>query len=104
LHESFTDHGVAKMRDVPALSVEPGKPVVLAPGGYHLMLMGLKQALKEGDTFPVTLSFEKAGQVTAMVKVQKSGTNVMGHDAMGGGMDMHGMPMPGGGTASMPPK
>jgi len=43
--------------------------VLLAPGGYHGMLMGLTTALKEGDSFPVTLSFEKAGEVTVNVDV-----------------------------------
>ena len=61
LHESFDDHGVSKMRSVGALRVEPGKPVTLAPGGYHIMLTGLKQPLNQGDEFPVTLTFEKAG-------------------------------------------
>jgi periplasmic copper chaperone A len=88
LHESFTDNGVAKMRDVTTLPVEPGKPLTLAPEGYHIMLTGLKQPLKQGDTFPVTLSFAKAGQVTATVTVQKAG----------GGMSMPGMPMHGGDT------
>jgi hypothetical protein len=103
LHGSFTDHGVAKMRDVAALPVGPGKSVTLEPGGYHIMLMGLKQPLKQGDTFPVTLLFEKAGQVTATVTVQKAGAGMsMGHDAMGG-MNMPGMPMQGGGTAGKSP-
>jgi periplasmic copper chaperone A len=88
LHESFTDNGVAKMRDVTTLPVEPGKPLTLSPDGYHIMLTGLKQPLKQGDTFPVTLSFAKAGQVTATVTVQKAG----------GGMSMPGMPMHGGDT------
>jgi copper(I)-binding protein len=65
LHRSFDDHGVMKMRPVGPLPIEPGKPVTLAPGGYHIMLVGLKQALQRGDSFPVTLSFAKAGQVTA---------------------------------------
>ena len=88
LHESFTDNGVAKMRDVTTLPVEPGKPLTLSPDGYHIMLTGLKQPLKQGDTFPVTLSFAKAGQVTATVTVQKAG----------GSMSMPGMPMHGGDT------
>jgi copper(I)-binding protein len=98
LHESFTDNGIAKMRDVAGLAVQPGKPVTLAPGGYHIMLTGLKQPLKQGDTFPVTLSFERAGQITATVTVQKAGGGMpMGHDAMGG-MNMPGMSMQGGAT------
>ena len=71
LHESFTEHGVAKMRAVAALPVVQGKPVTLAPGGYHIMLMGLKQPLRQGDSFPVTLSFEQSGQVTATVTVRR---------------------------------
>ena len=90
LHESFTEHGVAKMRGVATLPVVPGMPVTLAPGGHHIMLMGLKQQLKDGDSFPVTLSFEHSGQVTAMVTVRRMGGAVSaGHDGMGG------MTMPG---------
>jgi copper(I)-binding protein len=96
LHESFDDHGVSNMRSVGALPVEPGKPVTLAPGGYHIMLTGLKQPLNQGDEFPVTLTFEKAGQVTATVTVRKAGTGMpMGHDMMGG-PSMRDMPMQGG--------
>ena len=49
------------MRGVAALPIELAKPVMLAPGGYHIMLMGLKRTLEQGDRFPVTLSFVKAG-------------------------------------------
>ena len=73
LHESFVDHGVAKMRAVPALPVGPGKPVTLAPNGYHIMLMGLSRALQPGDTFPVTLTFAHAGAVAATVTVRGAG-------------------------------
>ena len=100
LHESFTDNGVAKMRDVAALPVTPGKPVTLAPGGYHIMLMGLKQPLKQGDTFPITLSFAKAGQLTATVTVQKPSVSMpTGSNSMGG-MNMPGTPMQGGGASN----
>jgi periplasmic copper chaperone A len=96
LHESYDDHGVAKMRSVAALPVEPGKPVSLAPGGYHIMLTGLKQPLHQGDEFPVTLIFEKVGPVTTTVTVRKAGGSMpMGHETMGG-MQMHDMPMQGG--------
>jgi copper(I)-binding protein len=93
LHESINDNGVMKMRPVASLPITPGKPVMLAPGGYHIMLMGLKQTLKEGDSFPVTLSFAKAGPITATVMVEKAGAAVMpgmDHGTMGG------MSMPGG--------
>ena len=103
LHESFTENGVAKMRAVGALPVAQGNKVTLAPGGYHIMLMNLKQPLRQGDAFPVTLNFEKAGQVTATITVQKAGGSMpMGHDATGG-MNMPGMPMHGWDTPSSRP-
>jgi hypothetical protein len=81
LHESFSEGGVAKMRPVGSLPVEQAKPVVLAPGGYHVMLMGLKQPLKQGDVFPITLSFANAGQLTAQVTVgQPSASTTMPMD------------------------
>jgi periplasmic copper chaperone A len=61
------------MRPVGPLPVGPGKPLVLAPGGYHVMLMGLKQPLKAGDSFPVTLTFAKAGAINATASVGKAG-------------------------------
>lgn len=73
LHESFTENGVSRMRPVGPVHIAPGKPVTLAPGGLHIMLMGLKQPLKTGETFPVTLSFAKAGDVTTNAKVEKPG-------------------------------
>jgi hypothetical protein len=76
LHESFSQGGVAKMRPVASLAVEQAKPVVLAPGGYHIMLMGLKQPLKQGDVFPVTLTFANAGELTTKVTVEQQGANM----------------------------
>ena len=83
LHESSDDHGVMKMRPVASLPVQPGETVALQPGGYHIMLVGLKRALNPGDSVPVTLTFAKAGQVTAVAMVEKRGA-APAHDAMGG--------------------
>ncbi len=69
LHKSFDDHGIMKMRPVPTLPIAPGHPITLAPGGYHIMLMGLKRDLKPGDSFPITLTFAKAGPITATATV-----------------------------------
>ncbi len=71
LHESKMVDGVMQMRPVQAAPVAPGQPLVLAPGGYHIMLMGLKQPLKEGETVPVTLMFQKAGAVAVQATVQR---------------------------------
>jgi len=72
IHEMALEGGVMKMRAVPKLPLPAGKSVDLKPGGYHVMLMDLKQPLKEGDTVPVTLAFtDKDGkQVTQEVKAQ----------------------------------
>ena len=69
LHETVVKDGIASMPHAMSIPVPAGQSVQLAPGGYHGMLMGLTTALKEGDSFPVTLSFEKAGQVTVNVDV-----------------------------------
>jgi copper(I)-binding protein len=58
IHEMSMDGNVMKMRAIPGLDLPAGKAVDLKPGGYHVMLMGLKQALKEGETVAVTLVIE----------------------------------------------
>ena len=73
LHESMSDMGMMKMRPVPGLPVAPDKPVSLAPGGYHIMLMGLKAPLKQGDSFPFSLRFEHAPPITVTVNVEAVG-------------------------------
>ncbi len=74
IHEMKMEGGVMKMQEVAGgLAVDAGKSVALAPGGYHLMLMGLKAPLKEGDKVPVTLTFEKAGKVDATLDVRGIG-------------------------------
>ena len=81
VHETINDQGTMKMRPVNGLALAPGKPVILSPGGYHVMLMGLKAPLKLGDTFPLTLTFEHAAPVTVTVTVE---TPAGGMGGMGG--------------------
>ena len=95
VHEMTMNNGVMKMRPVEGgLTIDPGKTVKLAPGGYHLMMTDLKKPLKQGDKMPVTLEFEKAGKVAVTLDVQ--GVGAQG-PAAGGGSDMkkmdHGMKM-----------
>ena len=96
VHQSIVDGGVMKMRPEASLPIESGKPVTFAPGGYHIMLSGLKQALKQGDSFPITLSFAKAGQVTATATVAKAGATMPNMDH-GNVRGMGAMPMRGSG-------
>ncbi len=69
LHETVVTDGMASMPHVMSVPVPAGQTVALAPGGYHGMLMGLAAALKEGGSFPLTLTFAKAGAVTVPVAV-----------------------------------
>jgi copper(I)-binding protein len=70
LHTHIMEGGVAKMRPVEAIEVAPGAPTVLEPGGPHVMLRGLTQKLEAGATMPLTLVFERAGEVTLEVSVE----------------------------------
>lgn len=76
LHGHTMDGGVMRMRPVEAIELAPGAPVVLRPGGLHVMLMGLKAPLKEGGRFPLTLIFEKAGRLEVEVRIE--GATAMG--------------------------
>lgn len=88
IHEMTMDGNIMKMRQVDGIDLPAGKTVTLKPGGYHIMLTGLAKPLKEGDTFPLTLDFAKAGAKQVNVSVQKIG-------AMGpGGSGDAGMTMP----------
>jgi copper(I)-binding protein len=73
LHTMLMQGMVMKMRPLSGLDIPAGQPVTLKPGGDHIMLMGLNQALRPGETFPLTLDFEKAGARTVTVTVEKAG-------------------------------
>jgi periplasmic copper chaperone A len=62
-----------RMRPLPSLDIPAGKPVTLQPGGLHVMLEGLKVPLRQGQSFPVDLQFEKAGRREVAVVVAASG-------------------------------
>lgn len=64
IHEMKMDGTIMRMRKLEeGLAVPAGGTVVLEPGGYHLMLIGLKEPLKEGIRVPMTIVFEKAGEL-----------------------------------------
>ncbi len=56
--------------------------IAFAPGGYHIMLTGLKAPLKTGDSFPLTLTFAGAGEVKVDVKVVEKVDGAMNHEGM----------------------
>lgn len=72
-HSASEENGVSHMREMHAVEVAPGARVTFSPGGMHIMVVGLKQPLKEGQTFPLSLTFEKAGKVDVTVSIAKVG-------------------------------
>ena len=73
LHEHVMQNDLMKMQAVPVVDIAPGATVTFAPMAYHVMLLGLedRSLLSDGKRFPLTLHFEKAGDVTVDVAVQK---------------------------------
>jgi copper(I)-binding protein len=78
LHQMVQKDGMMVMRAVPSLEIIPGARFELSPGGYHLMLIELKQPLKAGERFPLVLRFERTGTVTATVLVEDIGATPAG--------------------------
>lgn len=84
VHEMAMVDNVMKMRAVDTVPLPAGKAVSLRPGGYHVMLLNLKQQLKAGDSVPLTLVVEGAGgkreevQVTATVRPLNASDSKMG--------------------------
>jgi periplasmic copper chaperone A len=72
IHREEMTNGIMRMRPTGPLTLEPGAMIALKPGGFHVMLLDLKQPLKPGEHFPLTLTFEKAGAMTLEATVTKS--------------------------------
>ncbi|RTL25732.1 MAG: copper chaperone PCu(A)C [Rhodocyclaceae bacterium] len=70
IHEMAMDGGVMKMRAVQRLDVQPGKPVELKPGSYHVMLIDLKKPLAAGEVVPITLKVEGKDKKVESVEVK----------------------------------
>jgi copper(I)-binding protein len=73
IHTTVREGDVMRMQPVTAVEVPPGGSVTLRPGGLHVMLVGLSQALRPGTTLPLALTFEKAGTIEVQVAVQSAG-------------------------------
>lgn len=72
-HRETEDNGISRMRELRTVEIDPGVTVLFKPGDMHMMMVGLKQPLKKGETFPLTLTFEKAGKIDVTVSVAKVG-------------------------------
>lgn len=89
LHQSTSEAGVARMHPVPdGLALPPEQKLILAPGGLHVMLLDLTHPLKQGDAFPLTLTFAHSAPLTVQVTVQAAGASAasehQGHDGHAG--------------------
>jgi copper(I)-binding protein len=80
IHEMKMDGTIMRMRELEnGLEIPPGATVALAPGGYHLMMMGLKGPLTEKTRVPVTLIFDKAGRIDVELVVMALGASADTH-------------------------
>lgn len=85
LHKTERDGEILRMREAPTVEIPPNDSALLQPGGLHIMLSGLKGALKAGTEFPLTLQFEKAGPIEVEIRIERSapshgGSSPQSHD------------------------
>ncbi|MGH7005844.1 MAG: copper chaperone PCu(A)C, partial [Alphaproteobacteria bacterium] len=73
MHMMAMDGGVARMREVKFIDIKPGADAQLKPGGLHLMMIGLRRPLREGESIKLSLTFELAGLVDVDATVEKAG-------------------------------
>jgi copper(I)-binding protein len=79
VHQMSMSDGVMKMRKMEqGLEIKPGQTVELRPGNYHLMFLGLREGLKQGQTIKGTLQFEKAGSIEVEFHVAPIGAKGAG--------------------------
>ena len=71
LHTHINEDGVMKMRAVPAIGIKAQGQTQLKPGSFHVMLIELKQPLREGDVVPITLDFDDGTRLKVDAPVQK---------------------------------
>lgn len=76
VHEMKMDNDIMKMRAIPALDLPAGKAVELKPGGYHVMLMDLKQPLLKDTKVSVTLTFKDTKGVQSKLELSLPVSNV----------------------------
>ena len=82
VHETVDDNGMMRMQQLTdGLPVPAGSTVVLQPGGYHIMVIGVDAALDEGATIPLTLTFAVAGEMTVDVPVMSMDMDMSGMDS-----------------------
>jgi copper(I)-binding protein len=79
LHSMVRDGDVMRMRPVQAIAITPGETVELRPGGFHIMMIGLTAPMNQGGRVPLTLRFERAGEVQVELAVEAAGARGGAH-------------------------
>ncbi len=79
LHTHIREGDVMRMRPVSDIPIQPGQTVQLRPGGLHIMLIGLTEPLRQGASVPLTLRFERAGEVQVSLSVEAAGARGHAH-------------------------
>jgi iron complex outermembrane receptor protein len=82
IHQTIVSEGMARMRPLPQITIPPGGSVKIAPGGIHLMLVGLTVPLAAGDEIPLTLVFREAGDIEVEIKVEARDAAAAAENAM----------------------
>ena len=85
IHEMVMDGNVMKMNAIPGLDLPAGKTIELKPGGYHVMLMDLKQQVKDGEEVPVSIVVEAADGARETIELKAPARPL---NAAAGGMQM----------------
>ena len=75
VHETTTEDGVSRMNRIERLTIDPKNRVEFQPGGLHIMLFDLHMPIKDGETFPLDMYFERAGRVSVTVLVAGPGAS-----------------------------
>jgi copper(I)-binding protein len=84
IHEMRMEGDVMRMRAIPKLDLPPNRTVELKPGGYHVMLMDLKQPLRKGEVVPITLRVQGADGKTETLEVKAEVRDLTAQPAAGG--------------------
>jgi len=79
MHVSAREQGVMKMREVTSFEAPARKRLILKPGGTHLMIVGLRKPFVKGQRIPLTLRFERGGEVRVDLEVQPGGSTKPHH-------------------------
>ncbi|MDX1400928.1 MAG: copper chaperone PCu(A)C [Kiloniellales bacterium] len=89
LHTHIEENGVMKMRPLGQVEIGPQEKRIFKPGGDHVMLIGLHAPLREGESFPLTLVFENAGEIEIEVSIKSVAARSADHGYSHGSHSNH---------------